>query len=115
LLADGQADITKPIVDYHNFTKAPKKYYNFILIVKFSSNASLAVYRRFKTLKIMFIWKHEYRVVTNGCSEVRMSDTATVDNVGLLEHLNGKKLVRSFQCFLFGQYHFATSSFTQNS
>jgi hypothetical protein len=36
-------DMTKLIVAYHNFTKAPTNYYNFIPTVQFSVNASLEI------------------------------------------------------------------------
>jgi hypothetical protein len=40
---NGWEDMTKLIITYNNFMKEPKNYYNFILIVQFSINASVQI------------------------------------------------------------------------
>ena len=44
-----------------------------------------------------------------------VSHTAAADYVRLLQHLHCKTLIISIWCFLFNQYHFPKSTFTQNS
>ena len=70
--------MTKLLIAFHNFVNVSKNYYIFILMVNFSINDSLEIWSKFKQFKLTFVWKHPYRVVTNGCAEARISASFSV-------------------------------------